>query len=76
MDDVEPDIHGGSMAKRSSEIKLMAPPISGAQGLIGCSDAGSVPDRMLMLAKRLQTALNDKTRNERRSHPKLRTKRG
>ncbi|WP_181165821.1 MULTISPECIES: hypothetical protein [unclassified Mesorhizobium] len=66
--------HGGSMTKRSAGMKLlapMAPPQS-----IKYLDAGSVPDRMLVLAKRLQAALDHRKWETASLHPKLRSKKG
>ncbi|MER8805564.1 hypothetical protein NKI51_05250 [Mesorhizobium australicum] len=75
MHDVEPDIHGGSMTKRSAGLKLLAPMVPGAPELIEGLD-GPVPDRMLALAKRLQAALDDRKAEVASLHPKLRSKKG
>ncbi|MBZ9754493.1 hypothetical protein LB524_04280 [Mesorhizobium sp. ESP6-5] len=75
MDDVEPDIHGGSMTKRSAGLKLLAPMVPGAPELIEGLD-GPIPDRMLVLAKRLQAALDDRKVEVPSLHPKLRSKKG
>ncbi|WP_198028794.1 hypothetical protein [Mesorhizobium sp. WSM3626] len=75
-DDVEPDIRGGSMTKRSAGLKLLAPMAPGAPQSIEYLGAGPVPDRMLVLAKRLQAALDDRNWGTTSLHPKLHSKKG
>ncbi|MBZ9673226.1 hypothetical protein FJ970_24850 [Mesorhizobium sp. B2-1-8] len=74
--DVEPDIHGGSMTKRFAGLKLLAPMAPGSPQLIKYLDAGPVPGRMLVLAKRLQAALDDRKWKAASLHPKLPSKKG
>ncbi|MBZ9740830.1 MULTISPECIES: hypothetical protein [unclassified Mesorhizobium] len=75
MDDVDPNIRGGSMTKRSAGLKILAPTVPGAPRLIEGLD-GPVPDRMLVLAKRLQAALDDRKLEGPPLHPKLHSKKG
>jgi hypothetical protein len=75
-DDVEPDINGDSMTKRSADIKLPTPVVSGEPGSLGSSHARAVPDRMLALTRRLQAALDDRIRKANPLHSNLRSKKG
>ncbi|MBZ9794366.1 hypothetical protein [Mesorhizobium sp. ES1-4] len=74
--DVEPNIHGGSMTKRSAVMKLLASTAPGAPQSIEHLDTGPFPHRMLVLAKRLQAALDDRKREATSLQPELRSEKG